>query len=245
MITIVRFGPARWMGAGLGFLALGFGLMVGGAVARAGSAALPAPPPSRQAAFAACESAIAAAARAARLPAGLLEAVASVESGRPDPRPSIFRAGFGPATAPLRLRPWPWTIDAGGDGRFVGSRAAAVGAVRALQAAGVRAIDVGCLQIDLRDHPHAFRSLDEAFDPVANARYAAGFLNRLHARLHSWKAAVAAYHSESPALGLPYRRLVLARWHADPQPGTGAAPGARFADFQPASNVYADFAPPR
>ena len=249
MVSLVRPGVARRLGAGgtlfaacLALCAVA-GCLVAGP-ARAGSARLPAPPSARQAAFTACESAIHDAALAARLPPGLLEAVASVESGRPDPRPSVFRAGFAPAAAPLLLRPWPWTVDAGGDGQFFASRAAAIAAARALRQAGVQAIDVGCLQIDLRDHPGAFRSLDAAFDPVENARYAAGFLNRLFARLHSWKAAVAAYHSQSPALGRPYRRLVEARWRADPRPG-GAAPVARYADFAPRNRAYADFAPNR
>ena len=244
MVSLVRPGAARRSGAGVALFAACLALCVPAGPARAGSAPLPAPPIARQAAFTACEGAIHDAALAARLPPGLLEAVASVESGRPDPRPSIFRAGFGPAAAPVRLRPWPWTVDAGGDGRFFASRAAAIAAVRALRQAGVQAIDVGCLQIDLRDHPGAFRTLDQAFDPVANARYAAGFLNRLFARLHSWKAAVAAYHSQSPALGRPYRRLVEARWQADPRPG-GAAPTARYADFAPRNRAYADFAPNR
>ena len=61
-------------------------------------------------------------------------------------------------------------------------------------------------------HPDAFMTLDQAFDPVANADYAAHFLVSLHDRLGSWDAAVAAYHSADPARGEPYRQLVFARW---------------------------------
>ncbi|MBW4091051.1 MAG: lytic transglycosylase domain-containing protein [Proteobacteria bacterium] len=200
--------------------------------------------------FAACRTAIAAASQAAGLPGGLLAAVAAVESGRPDPngrvRGPVLRAaarsllGAAADTPPPSWQPWPWTINADGVGQFFATRAQAIAAVAALQAAGVSSIDVGCLQVNLRDHPHAFRTLAEAFDPAANARYAAGFLNRLFARLHAWPAAVAAYHSQTPALGRPYRKRVFARWH-------GAAPAAvphAYADFLPRANKYADFAAP-
>ena len=52
-------------------------------------------------------------------------------------------------------------------------------AVRKLQRRGVRNIDVGCMQVNLRYHPKAFKSLGQAFDPRANAAYAAGFLRKL------------------------------------------------------------------
>ena len=208
--------------------------------------------------FAACQGAIAAASRAAGLPPGLLASVAVVESGRPDPGGGPDRA---PAATMTRLlvrasvrippavaahaptaqppwRPWPWTINADGVGQFFATRAQAIAAVAALQAAGVRSIDVGCLQVNLRDHPHAFRSLDAAFDPAVNARYAAGFLDRLFARLHGWPAAVAAYHSQTPALGRPYQQLVFARWHA----ATVTPPTRAYADFLPRADKYADFA---
>ena len=48
--------------------------------------------------------------------------------------------------------------------------------VRALQLRGVRAIDVGCFQVDLFYHPCAFANLDDAFDPDANAFVAARIL---------------------------------------------------------------------
>ncbi|MGC8475852.1 MAG: hypothetical protein ACP5NP_05815 [Acetobacteraceae bacterium] len=219
-------------------------LVLGLLLAIPGARAATRPPvplaPPRVAGFAACAQAIAAASLAAGLPPGLLRAVATVESGRTMRAPSIFRRDFAPP-APARRRPWPWTIDAGGVGRFFASRAAAIGAVRALRAKGVRRIDVGCLQVDLGDHPRAFASLRAAFDPAANARWAAGFLLRLHAALGSWRAAIAAYHSRTPALGRPYRRRVLARWRRGP----AGAPPPIYADFLPRDRKYADFAPVR
>ncbi len=146
----------------------------------------------------ACQRAGTVAERQFDLPPGLLLAIGKVESGR---------GGPGGAAAP-----WPWTIDARGQGSFFASRDQAVQATRSLLAAGVGSIDVGCFQVNLHYHPQAFASLEEAFDPLANALYAAGFLRALHARLGSWPQAVAAYHSSTPALGLPYGERVLASW---------------------------------
>jgi hypothetical protein len=59
------------------------------------------------------------------------------------------------------------------------TKAKAIAHVRELQARGVRNIDVGCMQINLRHHPNAFPDLETAFDPEMNTAYAAQFLNGL------------------------------------------------------------------
>lgn len=125
--------------------------------------------------------------------------------------------------------PWPWSIDVDGAGQMFGNGPDAVSATRAAQVAGHHSIDVGCFQISLLHHPDAFADLDQAFDPQANAQYAARFLATLQVRLGNWKDAVAAYHSASPELGLPYRDRVYAAW-------SGATPvsqvvGVQFAAF--------------
>jgi hypothetical protein len=177
-----------------------------------------------------CVTAIAGAERIVRLPPHLLGAIAEVESGRPD-------ANTG------KVYPWPWTIDAEGRGQFFATKAQAIAAVSALQAQGVRSIDVGCMQINLMHHPNAFASLDAAFDPTSNALYGARFLSSLYAASGSWIQATAAYHSETPAIGADYERRVMARW----QPG---APGffagstaTAYRDFAPPRQAYADFQP--
>jgi hypothetical protein len=131
------------------------------------------------------------------LPPGLLLAIGVVESGRRDPTTG-------------RVAAWPWTITANGVGQAFESRAEVTVATRALQERGVTSIDVGCFQVNLRQHPTAFAGLDEAFDPQANAAYAARFLVALRTRTGSWENAVAAYHSASPERGGPYRDRVLA-----------------------------------
>jgi hypothetical protein len=105
---------------------------------------------------------------------------------------------------------WPWTINANGAGRLFESRPEALAETRALQRRGVTSIDVGCFQINLLQHSGAFASLEEAFDPTANAAYAARFLLSLRARTGSWENAIAAYHSATPRLGSAYRDNVLA-----------------------------------
>ena len=151
----------------------------------------------------ACAQAGTAAEQRFGIPGGLLRAIGQIESGRTGP------GGL--------AAPWPWTIDVGGRGHFLPSREDAVASVRDLLAGGAASIDVGCFQVNLHYHPDAFASLDEAFDPLANALYAARFLTALRAREGSWQAAVAAYHSATPGHGLPYRDRVLAAWN-EPAP---------------------------
>ncbi len=146
-----------------------------------------------------CEAAIATAERKYDLPHGLLGSIARLESGRPI-------TGLGD------IRAWPWTINADGQGLFLDSRAAAVAWVQQAQAtAQHHFIDVGCMQVDLPLHPGAFRSLDEAFDPAANADYAARYLRSLQVEAHGdWNVAVGLYHSHTPDLAADYRNRVAA-----------------------------------
>lgn len=156
-----------------------------------------------------CEQAGRQAERAHALPAGLLLAIGRVESGRWD-------------AARGRVVPWPWTIDAAGNGTLLDSKQAAVTRTATLRDGGLQNIDVGCYQINLAMHPFAFTDLQQAFDPIANADYAARFLADLHRRLGNWNDAVAAYHSAQPELGIPYRQLVFANWPAGDQSGDHA-----------------------
>ena len=155
-----------------------------------------------------CRSAISAVETTHRIPDAFLSAIARVESGRPDKQTNGLVA-------------WPWTINAEGVGSFYATKAEAVDAVRALQARGVRSIDVGCLQVNLLNHPEAFGSLDQAFDPVANASFAGRFLMSLFDKMGSWPLAAAAYHSQTPTIGAAYQRRVLAEWAVPNQMGDG------------------------
>lgn len=130
------------------------------------------------------------------LPPALLVSIARAESGRP-------------ITSLTDVRPWPWTIDADGSGLFLDSKAAAVAWLQ-LQARHHSAVDVGCMQVDLHYHPNAFSSIEEAFDPAANADYAARLLVDLyHGEAgDNWDIAVGLYHSHTPLLAAEYRDRV-------------------------------------
>ncbi len=160
-----------------------------------------------------CRAAIAEAEREAGLPSGLLQAIGRVEAGRRDPETG-------------RFAPWPWTINAEGEGRFFPSREAAIAHVRQLQARGVRLIDIGCMQVNLHHHPNAFASLEQAFDPLRNARYAAQFLSELNGGRSDWSVAAGHYHSQTPERAAPYRARVLAAWREE----AGQAGGDRSAE---------------
>lgn len=164
----------------------------------------------------ACAAAAAAVEREQGLPPNLLLAIGLVESGRRDPSTGA-------------VVPWPWAVNDEGRDRYFNSQAEAVAYVRQTQAGGARSIDVGCFQINLHWHPGAFASLEMAFDPDANARYAGRFLAALALQRGGWDAAVAAYHSANAALGTPYRDAVLAVWGGRRRPPTpGGAPGEMF-----------------
>ena len=142
-----------------------------------------------------CLGAIAEAAARHGVPAGLLEAVARVETGRPLPVTGD-------------RQPWPWSVNADGQSLFFDTRAQAAVETQRRLAGGARYVDIGCAQIDLRMHPRAFASLAEAFNPALNADYAARLLASLHGSGHGWAAASGLYHSATPGLLAPYQSSV-------------------------------------
>jgi hypothetical protein len=143
-----------------------------------------------------CGSAVRNAEQQHQLPSGLLEAIARAESGRP-------------VTTLKDVRAWPWTINADGRGLYLQSKAAAIAWVH-LQASRHRYIDVGCTQVDVSLHPAAFASLEDAFDPVLNADFAARLLVDLYhgPAKGDWNLAVGLYHSRTPMLAAAYRDRV-------------------------------------
>jgi hypothetical protein len=176
-----------------------------GQLIQASPDAAPAPAAAAPPAETACLREIRAAERRNRLPGHLLLAIGLTESGREV-------AG--------RLTVWPWTVNAGGQGRYFPDRDSAVAHVRSLRARGVRSIDVGCMQVNLHWHPDAFPDLATAFDPAANVSYAADLLRRHHGSLKNWSRSVRHYHSLNRHKGADYLdrvaanlRLALARRH--------------------------------
>lgn len=181
---VLRIAVTAWLAAGL--------------PARAAEPDVPSPQAWAEAQSAQCGAAVGTAEARHGTAPGLLSAIAKAESGRPVP--------------PLPgLQPWPWAVNADGAAMYFDSKPAAVTWTRLALARKVRQVDVGCMQVNLQSHPEAFRDLDDAFDPAANADYAARFLLRLRADARGdWTTAVGFYHSRTPALAADYRERVTA-----------------------------------
>jgi hypothetical protein len=135
------------------------------------------------------------------IPRGLLHAISKVESGR------IDNTG--------RIVSWPWTIHAEGQGHFYPTKKAAVMAAKAMQAKGIKNIDVGCMQINLYYHSKAFKTLADAFEPKKNVAYAAQILTNHKKNHKSWFRAVAYYHSANANHNVAYQKSVFRVWNQD------------------------------
>lgn len=154
-----------------------------------------------------CEIEVARQERLYGIPARLLHAISLAESGRYD-------------SSSRTLRAWPWTVMAEGRGRYLSNRQEAVAEVRALQAKGIRNIDVGCMQVNLRAHPDAFETVENAFEPAKNVAYAARFLSSLYDTTGDWTLAASYYHSQTPHLATAYRQRLVSIW--EKEKGTGS-----------------------
>lgn len=133
------------------------------------------------------------------MPKLLLSAVSLTETGRPTPDRR-------------RARSWPWTVWAAGQSMHFETKEAAIRAVKRLLRQGIRSIDVGCMQVNLKYHPHAFTSVEEAFDPPVNMNYAASFLSRLKRRHGDWESAIRYYHSGTTRLNTKYHSKAIRLW---------------------------------
>lgn len=185
--------------------------------------------------WALCRIAIATVERETDLPPGLLGAIARAESGRRHPLTK-------------RIEPWPWAMNVAGIGNHAASRAEAVATVAASRSRGVASIDVGCMQINLLHHRDAFSSIEEAFEPVSNVRYAAGFLHSLRQRADGdWGLAIARYHSATPERGEAYRLRVLAQSRGSVAAGASSSAQIPFgiAVFTPQALALRTLLPPR
>lgn len=130
-----------------------------------------------------CEWVAQQASRAEGVPLTVLAAISLNETGRK-------RDG--------QFRPWPWTVNMEGAGHWFDSRDAALDFALKEFERGARSFDVGCFQINYKYHGQHFASVEEMFDPLANALYAARFLKELYAEKGDWNLAAGAYHSRTP-----------------------------------------------
>lgn len=131
---------------------------------------------------AACDRAASRIAKETTVPLDVLRAITRTETGRSSGR---------------ELRPWPWTVNMEGQSVWFDTEAQAQLYVLRHFRAGARSFDVGCFQINYKWHGHAFTSIEQMFDPMINARYAARYLTQLFGAHGDWNKAVGAYHSKT------------------------------------------------
>lgn len=133
-----------------------------------------------------CLAAAAKAADRTGVPYNVLIAVSTVETGRNN-------------------RPWPWTVNFGGDGHWFDSASDAEDSVAEAIGRGVTNVDLGCFQLNYRWHAENFASISDMLDPEQNATYAAEYLSSHFAETGDWALAAAAYHSATPEYAATYQ----------------------------------------
>lgn len=139
-----------------------------------------------------CDAVAHTVARETGVPASVLQAITRTETGRK-------RNG--------RMLPWPWTVNMEGKGMWFDTEDEARAYVFRNFKRGARSFDVGCFQINYKWHGQAFKSIEQMFEPLANARYAAKFLQELYAETGDWSDAAGAYHSRTPKYANRYKAI--------------------------------------
>ncbi|MGC1427199.1 MAG: transglycosylase SLT domain-containing protein [Albidovulum sp.] len=137
-----------------------------------------------------CDQVASEAARQSGVPLQVLKAISLTETGRK-------RDG--------RFQPWPWTVNMEGKGLWFDTEDEARTYVYKEYKRGARSFDVGCFQINFKWHGEAFRSIEDMFDPLTNALYAAKFLRSLYVEQGDWGRAAGAYHSRNAKFATRYQ----------------------------------------
>lgn len=104
---------------------------------------------------------------------------------------------------------WPWTVNVEGTGFYFDTQDEAIDFVKQQIRDGKESIDVGCMQVNLKHHPEAFESIEQAFNPRHNIGYAASFLRNKYEQLGTWSQAIAHYHSATHHLGEKYKKNIV------------------------------------
>lgn len=103
---------------------------------------------------------------------------------------------------------WPWTVNVNGKGYHFKTKDQAIKFTQGQIDAGMQSIDVGCMQINLKFHPDAFSSLEQAFSPRRNVAYGARFLKDKYAQYGNWDKAIGSYHSATHSRSTKYSNKV-------------------------------------
>ena len=121
--------------------------------------------------------------------AGLLEAIATIES---------------------KLN--PYVVNVQGVGYQFRNLEMAVDFAQSKLNRGIRNISVGPMQLHVPSHRRHFKTLKDMIEPVQNIRYAASFFSRLKRQYGSCEKAVRYYHSANPTANRRYKNLVFGAW---------------------------------
>ena len=111
------------------------------------------------------------------IPRGLLMAIALTESGN-------------------RGTPSPYAMNIAGRSHFAQSGQEMANIINSNWGRGVRSIDVGCMQVNLKFHAENFSRLTDLLNSVTNVEYGASYLIKLAKESGSWKSAVMSYHNK-------------------------------------------------
>jgi Transglycosylase SLT domain len=125
-----------------------------------------------------CEQHLARISKSEGVPLGVLYAVGLTETGR---KGSLH----------------PYALNIEGRSVITTSAAAALHEFSVARKAGIKLIDLGCMQVNHYYHGDQFASPADMLDPVKNIEYAARFLQILYKREGSWTMAVARYHASA------------------------------------------------
>lgn len=131
-----------------------------------------------------------------KIPLDTLHSISLRESGKPHSKHNIRIV-------------WPWTVNVEGQGYYFNTKREAVLFVKKQLLSGKESIDIGCMQVNLKHHPDAFRTLEHAFDPRINVAYGAWFLRSKYDQSGNWGSAIGQYHSATHELGTNYKKDVV------------------------------------
>ncbi len=123
-----------------------------------------------------CEKEMTRAASKYRVPLGILFAVGLTETG-------------------INGRLHAYALNLEGNVVYSPGKPQAIERFSAAKAAGMKLIDVGCMQLNYYFHGENFSSAGDMLDPHRNVDYAARFLSELKRREGSWTMAVARYNA--------------------------------------------------
>jgi hypothetical protein len=124
------------------------------------------------------------------MPAGLLQAIAVVESG-------------------VNGRPHPWALNVNGRVIYANSRETAQRHLKDKQGRIRGRIFAGCMQLSVKHHRMYFASVEQIFDPRENVARAARYLAQHYEESGDWARAIRRYNGGTPRRQAAYLCKVL------------------------------------